>query len=49
MVHFLHGRNFENIEAVEVGLTEFFASPGLINLAEKWFKTIEYDGLHFEE
>ena len=25
MAHFLCGRNFENIEAVEVGLTEFFA------------------------
>ena len=25
MAHFLHGRNFENIKAVEVGLTELFA------------------------
>ena len=36
---FLHGRNFENIETVEMGLTEFFASKtrdwychGIINL-----------------
>ena len=41
MVHFLRVRNFENIEAVEVGLTEFFASKtrdwyrrGIMNLAE---------------
>ena len=26
MAHFLRERNFENIDAVEVGLTEFFAS-----------------------
>ena len=26
MARFFHGRNFENIEAVEVGLTKFFAS-----------------------
>ena len=43
-------RYFENIEAVEVGLTEFFASKtrdwsrrGIINLAEIWLKTIESD------
>ena len=56
MVHFLRGRNLENIEAVEVGFTEFFASKirdwylhGIINLAERWLKTTESDGLNFEE
>ena len=37
MTHFLSGRNFENIEVVEVGL------------AERWLRTIESDGLYFEE
>ena len=56
MAHFLRGRNFESIEAVEVDLGEFFASKtrdwyrrGIINLAERWFKTIESEGLYFEE
>ena len=56
MVHFLRGRNFEILEAVEVGLTEFFASKTrdwyshwIINVAERWLKTIESDGLYFEE
>ena len=42
MVHFLRGRYFENIEDVEVDLTEIFASNirdwyrrGIINLAER--------------
>ena len=35
--HFLRAGNFENIEAVEVGL------------AERWLKTTESDGLYFEE
>ena len=52
MAQFLRGRNFENFEAVEVGLTEFFASKiidwhrrGITNLAERWLKTIESEGL----
>ena len=56
MAHFLRGRNFEKNKAVEVGLTEFFTSKtrhwyrrGIINLAERWLKTIESDGLYFEE
>ena len=39
LAHFLRGKNFENIEAVESGLSEFFASKtrrwyrrGIINL-----------------
>ena len=54
--HFLRGRNLENFEAVEVGLAEFLASDardlyrrGIINLAEKWLKTIQFYGLNFEE
>ena len=42
MAHFLRARNFENIEAVELGLTEFFPSKtrvwyrrGILNLAER--------------
>ena len=43
MAHFLRGRNFENFEAVEVGLTEFFASKktrdwyrrGIIKLSQR--------------
>ena len=56
MAHFLRGRNFQNIEAVEVSLNEFFTSKtrdwyrrGIINLAERWLKMIESDGLYFEE
>ena len=43
MSHFLSKRNFENIEAVEVGLIEVFVSKtsswyrrGIENLAENW-------------
>ena len=56
IAHFLRGRNFENTEAVEVGLAEFFTSKtrhcyqrGIINIAERWLKTIESDGFYFEE
>ena len=55
IAYFLRERNFENIEAVEVGLAEFFASNTRTsssrdnNLAERWFKIIESDGLYFEE
>ena len=56
MAHFLRGINFENFEAVEVGLTEFFESKtrdwyhrGITNLAERWLKTIESNGPFFEE
>ena len=56
MAHFMRGGNFENIETVELGRTEFFTSKtrdwyrrGIINLAEWWLKIIESDGLYFEE
>ena len=52
MAHFLRGRNFENCEAMEVCLIEFFASKTrecyhcrVINLVERWLKTIESGGL----
>ena len=53
---FLHGRNFENLETVKMGFTEFFASKirdwyhrGIINLAERSLKITESDDLYFEE
>ena len=56
MAHFLCGRNFEDIQAVDVSLTEFFATKtrdwchrGIINLSKRWLKTMESDGLYFEE
>ena len=56
MAHFFRGRYLEYIEAVELGLVEFFASKtrywyrrGIINLAERWLKTLESEGLFFEE
>ena len=56
MTHFLRGKNLENFEAVEVGLTEFLASEtrhlytrGMINLAERCLKTIEFDGFYFDK
>ena len=43
------------LESVEVGLTEFFASKtrdwyrrGIINLAARWLKAIQSDGLYSE-
>ena len=54
--HFLRRINFENAEAVEVGFTEFFVSKtrdwyrrGIVNIAERWLKTIESDFPYFEE
>ena len=56
IAHFLLGRNFETFETVEVDLTESIASitrdwyrREIINLAERWLKTIESDGLYFEQ
>ena len=55
IAQFLRGRNFENFEAVEVGLTKFFASKirdwyrrGIINRTERWLKAIECDGLYLK-
>lgn len=55
MAHFLRGRQFENVEEVENGCHEFFASKskewyrhGIEQLARRWIQTIENDGLYFE-
>ena len=56
IAHFLCGKNFESSEAVKMGITAFFESKTrawyrrrIINLAERLLKTIESDGLYFEE
>lgn len=55
MAHFLRGRDFTNIREVETGIREFFASKepewyrhGILELSERWQKTIDYNGLYFE-
>ena len=56
MAHFLRGRSFGNLDEVETGCREFFASHdkawyrrGIEQLAERWVRTIEHDGLYFDE
>ena len=56
MAHFLKGRRFNDELEVENGCREFFASKdpswykrGIELLAERWLKTINYNGLYFEE
>ena len=51
MAHFMRGKSSEDIEGMKVALTEFFASKirdwyrrGIINLIERWRKTLESDG-----
>lgn len=55
MAHFLRGRKFSNIDQVETACQEFFDSHdkkwyqnGIEQLAERWLKTIEHNGLYFE-
>lgn len=55
MAHFLRGRTFDNLKEVDAGVQEFFASKspewyraGIQNLAERWLKVIEHNGLYFE-
>ena len=55
MAYFLRGRDFTNIREVETGIREFFASKepewyrhGILELSERWQKTIDYNGLYFE-
>jgi histone-lysine N-methyltransferase SETMAR len=54
--HFLRGRRFSSEEEVKTGIAEFFASKtpdwyrhGIEQLAERWLRVIENDGLYFEE
>jgi hypothetical protein len=55
MAQFLHGKKFQSVADVEVTVEEFFASKdkesfyqAFKELAEKWVKTIEHEGLYFE-
>lgn len=55
MAHFLIGRNFANIEELEMGCREFFDSKpkewyrhGIQELAQRWVKCVECDGVYFK-
>jgi hypothetical protein len=55
MTQFLCGKKFQSVADVEVEVEEFFASKdeewfyqAFKDLAEKWMKTIEHEGLYFE-
>jgi histone-lysine N-methyltransferase SETMAR len=55
MAHFLTGRTFNNVEQVEKGCLDFFGSKtkewyhrGIEQLADRWLKTIDSNGLYFE-
>jgi histone-lysine N-methyltransferase SETMAR len=56
MQHFLKGRRFESFDEVEEVCQEFFDSKEpawyfeqIRNLADRWQKVVENDGLYFEE
>jgi histone-lysine N-methyltransferase SETMAR len=56
LAHFLRGRCFNSVQEVKNGVREFLASKpaewyrhGIEQLAERWTRTIESDGLYFEE
>lgn len=56
MAHFLRGRTFANLQDVEAGVNEFFASKpaewyraGIENLAKRWQQCIDHNGLYFED
>jgi hypothetical protein len=55
MAQFLHGKKFQSVADVEFVVEEIFASKDkewfyqvFKDLAEKWVKTIEHEGLYFE-
>jgi hypothetical protein len=55
MVQFVHDKKFQSVADVEVAVEEFFASKDkdwfyqeFKELAEKWVKTTEHEGLYFE-
>lgn len=55
MAHFLRGRSFNDLDEVETACQEFFRSKekdwyqqGIQQLADRWLKTIESNGLYFE-
>jgi hypothetical protein len=54
MALFLRGKKFQSVADVEVAVEEFFASSdkewfyqAFNELAEKWVKAIEHEGLYF--
>jgi hypothetical protein len=55
MAQFLCGKKFQFVADMEVAVEEFFASQdkewsyqAFKELAQKWVKTIEHEGLYFE-
>jgi histone-lysine N-methyltransferase SETMAR len=55
MARFLRDKKFQSVADVEVAANKFFASKdkewsyqAFKELAEKWLKTTEHDGLYFE-
>jgi histone-lysine N-methyltransferase SETMAR len=55
MAQFLRGKKFQSVADVEVAVEKFFASKdkegfyqAFKELAEKWVKTIEHEGLYYE-
>jgi hypothetical protein len=46
MAQFLRSKKFESVADVEVAVEEFYQA--FKELAEKWAKTIEHEGLYFE-
>uniref|UniRef100_A0A1I7S430 Histone-lysine N-methyltransferase SETMAR n=2 Tax=Bursaphelenchus xylophilus TaxID=6326 RepID=A0A1I7S430_BURXY len=55
MAHFLRGRSFNDLDDVEDGCREFFASmnkeryrSGIAQLADRWAQAIDSNGLYFE-
>lgn len=55
MAHFLKGRSFKDLDEVETGCQDFFRSKdkewyhrGMEQLADRWLKTIDNNGLYFE-
>jgi hypothetical protein len=55
MAQFLHGKKFQSLADVEVAAEEYFASKdkawfyqAFKELAEKWVKIFEHEGLYFE-
>lgn len=56
MSTFLKGRKFQDLNDIENACRDFFASKdttwyqnGILQLSERWLKTIQHDGLYFDE
>ena len=55
MAHFLASRSFRNVQEVEIGVREGFASnpaewyrAGIENLAKRWQQCVDKEGIYFE-